>query len=83
MGAVRGPAYADSGLFRRGAHFNEDGAMPLLAAFEALQQENCKMYTSNLASTSARAEPTSHHHRRQMLPADEEPDRSSAWQSWA
>ncbi len=36
VGAVQGPAYADSGLFRRGAYFNKDGAMPLLAAFEAL-----------------------------------------------
>ncbi|KAK7393924.1 hypothetical protein QQX98_013291 [Neonectria punicea] len=38
IGAVQGPAYAATGLFRREAHLNGDPALPLLADFERHQQ---------------------------------------------
>jgi hypothetical protein len=42
IGVVQGPRYAETGLFRREMHFNEDPNMPLLAQWEAVQQEACK-----------------------------------------
>ena len=39
IGVVQGPRYADTGLFRREAHFNGDPAQPLLASWEVQQQE--------------------------------------------
>ncbi len=44
VGAVQGPNYQETNLYRSDAHFNEDPAGPLLARFEAQQQENQKMY---------------------------------------
>ncbi|KPM35327.1 hypothetical protein AK830_g11248 [Neonectria ditissima] len=38
IGAVQGPAYAATGLFRREAHLNDDPELPLLADFERHQQ---------------------------------------------
>ncbi|KAH8714158.1 hypothetical protein BGZ61DRAFT_448524 [Ilyonectria robusta] len=37
IGAVQGPKYAATGLFRREAHLNSDPALPLLADFERNQ----------------------------------------------
>ncbi|KAL2129107.1 hypothetical protein VTI74DRAFT_8208 [Chaetomium olivicolor] len=39
IGVVQGPRYAETNLFRREMHFNEDPAQPLLARWEAQQQE--------------------------------------------
>ncbi|KAH6622873.1 hypothetical protein F5144DRAFT_538531 [Chaetomium tenue] len=39
IGVVQGPRYAETGLFRRDMHFNEDPTQPLLAQWEAMQQE--------------------------------------------
>ncbi|KAB5582697.1 hypothetical protein GE09DRAFT_1076056 [Coniochaeta sp. 2T2.1] len=40
VGAVQGPKYAETGLFRRELHANDDPAMPLLSAQERLQQHS-------------------------------------------
>lgn len=40
VGAVQGPAYARSGLFRRDAHVDEDPARPLLPDFERVQRRS-------------------------------------------
>ncbi|KAI5457977.1 hypothetical protein BGZ63DRAFT_54274 [Mariannaea sp. PMI_226] len=48
IGAVQGPEYASTGLFRRDAHLNDDPTLPLLADFERHQQE------SQLASCGSR-----------------------------
>ncbi|KAH6885925.1 hypothetical protein B0T10DRAFT_444265 [Thelonectria olida] len=40
IGAVQGPEYATTNLFRREAHLNEDPSLPLLAEFERDQQES-------------------------------------------
>ncbi|KAM5342933.1 hypothetical protein ACJ41O_013899 [Fusarium nematophilum] len=37
VGAVQGPRYAETGLFRRDAHLHEDPSLPLLADFERNQ----------------------------------------------
>ncbi|KAH6848380.1 hypothetical protein B0I37DRAFT_377485 [Chaetomium sp. MPI-CAGE-AT-0009] len=42
IGVVQGPRYAETGLFRREMHFNEDPNQPLLAQWEAVQQEASK-----------------------------------------
>jgi hypothetical protein len=42
IGVVQGPQYAETGLFRREMHFNEDPAQPLLAQWERMQQEELK-----------------------------------------
>jgi hypothetical protein len=42
IGIVQGPRYAETGLFRPEMHFNEDPAQPLLARWEAMQQEAWK-----------------------------------------
>ncbi|KAK3304527.1 WD40-repeat-containing domain protein [Chaetomium strumarium] len=42
IGVVQGPRYAETGLFRRDLHFNEDPNQPLLARWEAIQQEAAK-----------------------------------------
>ncbi|RYP03569.1 hypothetical protein DL764_005070 [Monosporascus ibericus] len=42
IGAVQGPNYANTGLFREEAHLNGDVHGPLLGGFEALQQENTR-----------------------------------------
>ncbi|KAH7133387.1 WD40-repeat-containing domain protein [Dactylonectria estremocensis] len=38
IGTVQGPQYAETGLFRREAHLNDDPSRPLLADFERHQQ---------------------------------------------
>ncbi|KAL1835444.1 hypothetical protein VTJ49DRAFT_6704 [Mycothermus thermophilus] len=57
IGVVQGPRYAETGLFRREMHFNEDPSMPLLARWEALQQEAVKppfrSSSSSLAGVTA------------------------------
>ncbi|KAM0243899.1 hypothetical protein ACHAP5_006756 [Fusarium lateritium] len=40
IGAVQGPLYPSSNLFRREAHLNEDPSAPLLAEFERLQKDS-------------------------------------------
>lgn len=40
VGAVQGPEYASTGLFRRDAHVDEDPARPLLTEFERAQRQN-------------------------------------------
>lgn len=40
IGAVQGPSYADTGLFRAEAHRHGDANEPLLSVFERLQQDN-------------------------------------------
>jgi WD40 repeat protein len=42
IGVVQGPRYAETGLFCRDLHFNEDPNQPLLASWEAIQQEAVK-----------------------------------------
>jgi len=42
IGVVQGPRYAETNLFRREMHFNEDPSQPLLARWEAMQQEAWK-----------------------------------------
>lgn len=42
IGVVQGPQYTETGLFRREMHFNEDPSQPLLAQWEAMQQEAWK-----------------------------------------
>ncbi|GAB1313008.1 hypothetical protein MFIFM68171_03218 [Madurella fahalii] len=42
VGVVQGPRYADTGLYRREAHFHEDPSQPLLACWEVMQQEASK-----------------------------------------
>ncbi|KAL2185386.1 WD40 repeat-like protein [Thermothelomyces heterothallicus CBS 203.75] len=42
IGVVQGPRYAETNLFRRDMHFNEDPRQPLLARWEAMQQEAWK-----------------------------------------
>ncbi|KAL2117045.1 hypothetical protein VTJ04DRAFT_9213 [Mycothermus thermophilus] len=42
IGVVQGPNYAQTGLFRREWHFACDPRFPLLAEYEAMQQEVCK-----------------------------------------
>ncbi len=42
IGAVQGPRYVETGLFRREMHFREDPMEPLLARWEAMQQEAWK-----------------------------------------
>ncbi|KAL2258007.1 hypothetical protein VTK26DRAFT_8848 [Humicola hyalothermophila] len=42
VGAVQGPRYAETGLFRREFHFEMDPAQPLLARHEREQQEAVK-----------------------------------------
>ncbi|CAM1510426.1 Fc.00g007610.m01.CDS01 [Cosmosporella sp. VM-42] len=40
VGAVQGPRYSSTGLFRSEAHFNGDPSLPLLADFERHQKES-------------------------------------------
>ncbi|PHH80394.1 hypothetical protein CDD83_3764 [Cordyceps sp. RAO-2017] len=40
VGAVQGPAYASTGLFRREAHLGEEPTAPLLTEYERLQRES-------------------------------------------
>ncbi|KAF5018272.1 hypothetical protein F66182_9757 [Fusarium sp. NRRL 66182] len=40
IGAVQGPRYASTNLFRRDAHLNQDPSAPLLADFERLQKDS-------------------------------------------
>ncbi|KAI0096523.1 WD40 repeat-like protein [Daldinia grandis] len=40
IGAVQGPAYPETGLYRAEAHLNGDPQAPLLSGFESLQQAN-------------------------------------------
>ncbi|KAF4448859.1 long-chain acyl- synthetase [Fusarium austroafricanum] len=40
IGAVQGPGYPSTNLFRRDAHLNEDPSAPLLADFERLQKDS-------------------------------------------
>ncbi|KAK0635081.1 hypothetical protein B0T17DRAFT_604345 [Bombardia bombarda] len=42
VGAVQGPRYAEAGLFRREVHFNGEPGQPLLANWEAQQQDAVK-----------------------------------------
>jgi hypothetical protein len=42
IGVVQGPRYPETGLFRKEMHFNEDPSQPLLAQWEAMQQEAWK-----------------------------------------
>ncbi|KAL2197236.1 WD40-repeat-containing domain protein [Corynascus similis CBS 632.67] len=42
IGVVQGPRYAETNLFRREMHLNEDPRQPLLARWEAMQQESWK-----------------------------------------
>ncbi|KAL2166775.1 hypothetical protein VTG60DRAFT_2156 [Thermothelomyces hinnuleus] len=42
IGVVQGPRYAETNLFRRDMHFDEDPRQPLLARWEAMQQEAWK-----------------------------------------
>ncbi|KAK4235603.1 WD40-repeat-containing domain protein, partial [Achaetomium macrosporum] len=42
IGVVQGPRYTETGFFCRNLHFNEDPSQPLLARWEALQQEAAK-----------------------------------------
>ena len=44
IGVVQGPRYDETGLFRREMHFNEDATQPLLAGWEAMQQEAQKQF---------------------------------------
>lgn len=43
IGAVQGPRYETTGLFRRDAHLNNDPELPLLAEFERNQRYNTKL----------------------------------------
>lgn len=42
VGAVQGPRYAETGLFRRELHFLQDPTQPLLAIYESMQQDASK-----------------------------------------
>jgi hypothetical protein len=44
IGAIQGPKYAETGLFRAEAHSNDKPMDPLLAQFESQQQESLKMF---------------------------------------
>lgn len=44
VGAVQGPNYAETGLFCREAHSDENPANPLLARIDIQQQESVKMF---------------------------------------
>ncbi|KAI0137348.1 WD40-repeat-containing domain protein, partial [Xylariales sp. AK1849] len=44
IGAVQGPNYSSTGLFRAEAHRDDDVTQPLLGAFERKQQENILYY---------------------------------------
>ncbi|XXG97131.1 hypothetical protein Hte_003426 [Hypoxylon texense] len=40
IGAIQGPAYAETGLYRAEAHLDGEVAAPLLSSFESIQREN-------------------------------------------
>ncbi|PFH62008.1 hypothetical protein XA68_15550 [Ophiocordyceps unilateralis] len=42
IGAVQGPSYASTALFRREAHLDEDPFAPLLTEYERLQRDACR-----------------------------------------
>jgi hypothetical protein len=44
VGVVQGINYHKTGLFRKEAHSDDDPTKPLLAQYDALQQENVKMF---------------------------------------
>jgi len=44
VGVVKGPRYADTGLFWKQGHLHEDPAQPLLATWEVVQQESSKLH---------------------------------------
>lgn len=44
VGVAQGENYAETGLFRREAHMDDDPSKPLLAEFEVRQQEGRKIY---------------------------------------
>ncbi|KAL2019442.1 hypothetical protein VTK56DRAFT_9647 [Thermocarpiscus australiensis] len=44
IGVVQGPRYAETGLFRREAHFMEDPSQPLLASWEVQQQDGAERF---------------------------------------
>jgi hypothetical protein len=44
VGVVQGPRYAETGLFRREMHFEEDPSQPLYAQWQAMQQEDLKQH---------------------------------------
>lgn len=44
VGVVQGPRYAETGLYCTEAHFNNDPSAPLLASWEAKQQEPTKAF---------------------------------------
>ncbi|OTB11324.1 hypothetical protein K445DRAFT_68399 [Daldinia sp. EC12] len=47
IGAVQGPAYHETGLYRADAHLNGNPQGPLLSGFESLQQENQSFSRTN------------------------------------
>lgn len=50
VGVVQGPRYAETGLYRTEAHFNNDPSAPLLASWEARQQEPAKAFSGRRRS---------------------------------
>lgn len=44
IGAVKGPRYAETGMFRKEFHLHEDPEQPLLATQEVLQQESIRVH---------------------------------------
>ncbi|KAI4599250.1 hypothetical protein KJ359_002209 [Pestalotiopsis sp. 9143b] len=55
IGAIKGPRYSDTGLFRAEAHLDEDVSKPLLAMFERHQQEPPRLYVSPTRMPRVRA----------------------------
>lgn len=51
VGMVQGPNYSQSSYFRREAHNDCDPTQPLQAHFQAIQQEQCKIYSSGPRQT--------------------------------
>lgn len=54
VGAVQGPNYAETGLFRREAHGDDDPSKPLLARIDLQQQESVKMFRPRRRDMSLR-----------------------------
>ncbi|KAK2069759.1 hypothetical protein P8C59_004313 [Phyllachora maydis] len=49
IGAVQGPRYAETGLFWREAHLNDDPSLPLLALYANAQQDELEEYSESKA----------------------------------
>ncbi|KAL1879390.1 hypothetical protein VTK73DRAFT_7027 [Phialemonium thermophilum] len=67
IGAVRGPKYAETGLFRREAHSDDDPTKPLLARFDMNQQESLKMFPSRRRELFRPIRAVQGHEKAQML----------------